>query len=213
MVKQPQDFKAKLAKASLPERSVDLCLNGALRADYDQLQTELVQMTADGSGRLGGNPQARAVAEQMQALRDEMADSEVTVTLRALPNARWMQLVTDHAPRKDNTGDATVGYNQATFYPALIRESFVDPVLDDDEFTQLLDALNSHQFDELANAAWALNRGDVRVPFSALASETLRNSGETSQQQSGSASAPDDSGVGNRPARRRTATAAPSPVG
>jgi len=206
MPKQPQDFRSKLAKATLPERTVTVYLNGAVRAEYDQCETELAAMTNDGTARLGGNPRAAELARRMNALRDEMADSQVDLRLRALKNVAWMQLLTDHAPRKDNEGDAAVGFDQSTFFTDMVRASIVDPALDDTEFEALIDALNSRQFDEVSNVAWALNRGEVRVPFSALAFETLRNLGETSKPQSGSGSARAGSRAGNRKRSPDTAT-------
>lgn len=202
----PEDFRSKLAKASLPETTVRLCLNGAVRAEYDQLEDELASMTRDGTARLGGNPRAAEVARRMNALRDVMADSEVDVRLRATKVSAWMKLLADHAPRKDDEGDAAVGFNQATFFVDLVRASIVDPELDGDDFDALIDALNSRQFDEVSNASWALNRGEVRVPFSALAFETLRNLGETPKPQSGSGSARAASRAGNRKRSPVTAT-------
>ena len=39
-----------------------------------------------------------------------------------------------------------------------------------------MDTLTENQFEDLAGAAWYLNRGDVDIPFSSDASELMRAS-------------------------------------
>lgn len=182
--KEPQDFRAKLAAASLPERVVTIYLDGALLAELDQATAELEQAHTPGDDdRFTGNSAARAAARRIEQLQAQMAESQVQIRLRAVPRRRWLGFVAEHPPRDNDEGDTALGVNTATFYDALIRECMIDPQLSDDEYEQLLDALTSKQFDTLADAAWGINRRDVDVPFSGLASVILRNSGETSKPQ------------------------------
>lgn len=175
------DFKTLLAAAKLPERTVPICLRGDLVAEFDDLERQLddalhrpaTSLEGDGSG---------AIAERMEQLRQEMRQHSYLFRLRAMTRPRWHAFVAAHPPRRDgdevDARDRIRGVNVETFFPALVRESVVDPTLDDAEWSLLLDeSLTDRQFDELANAAWALNRGEVDIPFSPVASRMTRSSG------------------------------------
>ncbi|TDB82942.1 hypothetical protein E1091_18550 [Micromonospora fluostatini] len=133
----------------------------------------------------------------MEDLRQQMQAETTPFRLRAMPKPRWRAFVGEHPPRKDDEGgiddrDRVVGVNTETFYTALIRESVVDPALDEEDWAYLLGGevqdeqgktlavearLTSRQFDDLADAAWGLNRRDIDVPFSPAASRMTRGSG------------------------------------
>ncbi|MEU4782841.1 hypothetical protein [Micromonospora sp. NPDC023633] len=175
------DFTTLLAAAKLPERTVPICLRGDLVAEFedlerqleDELRTPAVSLEGDGSG---------AIADRMEALRAEMQAHTYPFRLRAMARPAWRAFVAAHPPRKDDAGevderDRIIGVNIETFYPALVRASVVDPQLDDAQWARLLDeVLTDRQFDELANAAWGLNRREVDVPFSPAASRMTRGS-------------------------------------
>jgi len=97
-------------------------------------------------------------------------------------------LLRDHPPRKGDDGDKAMGLNTETFFDALIPLSIVDPELNEDQVSRLMDALSSAQYDKLLEAAWSLNRRDVSVPFSPLASLTAGSTDEKSGQRSASVS-------------------------
>lgn len=179
-VKQPQDFHTRLANARRPERVVTICLNGDLAARIDNADAELTRLQDDGD-RLSGKPQARTLAREIQDLREQMQASEQPFRIRAMPKRRWVEFIVEHPPRADDDADAAIGFNRDTFFDDLVRESIIDPVLTDDDWAALDEALTSATFDKLANAAWSINRGDVDIPFSARAFTTLQYSGETSK--------------------------------
>lgn len=178
-----QDIDQLLAQARPAERTVSLCLRGDLVAAFERLEAEHAKAVERPATSLGDDgPSALALAQQMEALRQQMQESTVVFTVRALtPRARYTDLVLAHPPRADIEGnpvpqDRENGYNVETFYPALIRACVVDPVMTDDRWDRLDAVLSDRQFDELAIAALAVNRGAVSIPFSPAASRTLQNS-------------------------------------
>lgn len=181
--KAPLDFRSKLANAKRPERVVRVFLNGDLAAQIDDADADLRRISSESDDRLGGNPAERKLATHIEALRQEMQESEQAFRLRAMSRRRWTEFLTEHPARKDDEADANFGLNRATVWDALVRESIIDPELADDDWETLLDKLNSAQFEKLSDASWALNRGEVDIPFSARAFTTLQRSGETSKPQ------------------------------
>lgn len=177
------DFKALLAGARLPERTVPICLRGDLTAEFEELERQLADAQRTSAASMEDTATAGGIAERMEELRQEMKAHTYPFRLRAMTRPAWRAFIADHPPRKDDeTGelderDRYVGINSETFYPALVRTSVVDPVMTDDEWRLLLDeALTDRQFDALSNAAWELNRRDVDVPFSLAASRMIRSS-------------------------------------
>jgi hypothetical protein len=178
-----QDIDQLLAQARPAERTVPLCLRGDLVAEFERLGAEHTKAVDRPATSLADDgPSARALAQQMEALRQQMQDSTLVLTVRALvPHSRYTNLVLAHPPRTDLEGnpvpqDRGDGFNTETFYPALIRACVVDPVMTDDRWNRLDAVLSDRQFDELAIAALAVNRGAVSVPFSPAASRTLQSS-------------------------------------
>lgn len=171
-----QNPKAVLAKARLPERSVSLCVRGDLVAQLQDLQRQLVDAERDQetAGSLDGG-QAVVLAGQIEALRDEMAEHMLDLTVRALPRRKWDALVAQHPAQEGNDAHRTLGMNPDTFFDALLRISVL-PALDDDDWAQLEETLSTGQWQELNNTAWLVNQRDVSVPFSQRASRILASS-------------------------------------
>lgn len=173
-------FDAQLDNARPPERTVSLCLRGDLVAEFERLEAEHTKAVQRVDDSLDA-PSALAIAMQMEALRGEMQAATRVFTARALvPRAKYTDLILAHPPRLDEEGkpvrtDAE-GFNAETFYPALMRACVVDPVMTPQRWEKLDAVLSDRQFDELAIACVAVNRGTIAVPFSPAASRTLRNS-------------------------------------
>ncbi|MGC5033082.1 hypothetical protein [Micromonospora sp. DT229] len=175
------DFKSRLANAKLPERTVPICLRGDLVAEFEDLErqlTEALQASTDSLEKAA----PEGIAERMEQLRQEMRDETEIFRLRAMPRPRWRAFIAEHPPRKGEDGevderDRATGVNMDTFYEALIQESVIAPVIDAEDWPVLIEALTSRQFDELADAAWGLNRREVDIPFSPAASRMIRGSG------------------------------------
>lgn len=214
------DFEALLDEAELPERTVNVCLQGKLRGDWELLSEQLQeakQRDRESMSDDGG----RSIAEQMEALEERMRAATVAVRLRALEEAdgvpgrtRFNRLLAEHPPRKENRLDATLGLNKDTFFDALIPMSVVDVTAHDGDVhvpdgkwvNRMLGRITAKQWDDLANAAFVLNGGGVDVPFSPAASRITQDSGETSRRRSGSASASNGGTAGNRKKSSSTST-------
>lgn len=170
-----KNFKAMLAEAKLPERTVMVCLRGNLVADHEAAVRELEQAEKRPGDSLAGNGAAE-IAERIQAIEAEMQASVYPFLLRAMPAPQYRALVAEHPPRVDDDGnvdrrDMIFGFNVETGFEPLIRTSLVDPEVDDESWVQLMGKLTERQFEELAGTAWHLNRGEVDVPFSSAASK------------------------------------------
>lgn len=170
-----KNFASMLAEAKLPERTVPICLRGDLVADHEQAERELEQAEQKAVDSLAGSG-AGQIAQRIEALEEQMREHTYDFRLRALPRAGWRALVDRHPPRRDEQNAIVdtdrIGVNAETFYPAIVRACLVDPVLDEAQWQTLVDSLTDRQFEDLADAAWALNRREVDVPFSRAASRT-----------------------------------------
>lgn len=174
------DFAALLAGAKLPERTVMVCMRGDLAAQHEQAERELEQADRKGADSLAGSGVGE-IAERIEALEQQMREASYEFRLRAMPRPAWRELCNAHPPRRDEESGEIVptdliGVNTDTFYDAIIRGCLVDPQLTQDDWKRLNEALTDRQYDELAQAAWDLNRRDVSVPFSRAASQTRRGS-------------------------------------
>jgi hypothetical protein len=194
-----------LAQAKPAERTIRLCLRGDLVAQFEELDRRRAELEGKADeGSLAGSP-AVAVARQMEQLQAEMRDSTYPFRVRALSRRAYQALVAAHPPRRDAEGailpeDVENDLNTATFWEPLIRACLVDPVLDDAEWEHLADdVLSDRQFELLAIGAYVVSRGDVDIPFSFGASQTLKNSGSDSNAPSDSASLSSASTDGNPP--------------
>lgn len=165
-----QNLDAALAAAQLPERTVSLCLAGHLQARFEDLERQL-KAAQDSPARKLTDVGPQAIAEQMEALRGEMAESTVVFTLRGLPRKQWHALVAQHP-----SDDPTMAYDAETLGPALVRASVIDPKVSEEQWARLDEKLTDGQWSQLTDTAWNLNRRAVDVPFSLAASQMLRTS-------------------------------------
>jgi hypothetical protein len=173
------DFATLLAAAKLPERTVQLCLRGDLVADHEAAERDLEQAQKAPSDSLAGSG-AGDLADRLRALEAEMRANSYTFKVRALPKPRYRAFLADHPSRieddKVNQQDAVFGFNIEAGFEPLIRACLIDPELDDAGWSRLMESLTDRQFDDLAMAAWYVNRGEVDIPFSRAASLSKRAS-------------------------------------
>lgn len=178
-VAQKPDFTKLLAGAKLPESTVPVCLRGDLAADHEAAERELEQAQKAATDSLAGSG-VGALVDRIEALEAEMRAHTYPFRLRALPRPLWRALVAQHPPRRGEDNEILdadrSGVNTETFYDAIIRACLVDPELTGEQWEQLNGSLTDRQYDELADAAWGLNRREVDIPFSLAASRMKRDS-------------------------------------
>lgn len=162
------DFAALLAAAQLPERTVPVCLRGDLVAEHEAADRELGLLSEKPATKFSGDGRGELQA-RIRDLEEQMRGATYDFRFQALPRKAWHAFVAEYPPRPDNERDAAIGVNAETFFEALIRKCLVDPVLDDEAWFRLNESLTDRQYDTLSDAAWALNRRDVDVPFSPAA--------------------------------------------
>lgn len=195
-----------------------VCLRGDLVAQYAALEAELAAARLRDAEAFNGG-EARAIADRMNGLRDEMTAAEVTLESVALPPMRPLDLLMEHPPRDDNKSDAALGYNQATYYPALIRESCANVISNDgviaaadtisvDAWDTMLAGLGHSDFDTLVGAAMEAN-GRTSVPFSRLASLVSQTNEASSTPPKRGTSPRSGSKAGNPVSKRSSSTTAP----
>lgn len=167
------DVKALIRSAKLPEKTVPLCLRADLVAEYERTERELGTAQAEGGDSLAGKgAKVRDLDERLAALREEMTGSTLTVTLRALPSAKYRALMDEHPPRLEgdqvDRRDRVFGFNVDTFFDALARACVAAPDLDAEDWEALAGEdgkLTDAQVGALTDTAWKLNRKDVDLPF------------------------------------------------
>lgn len=156
-----------------PEKVVPLVLRADIQSQIEDLEKKLIEIRAkDSEGTLAGNVDAAPVADEINALIEEAKDSTIDVLLRALPRKQWSDLVTKNPPKSDE-----FLYDTAGLMNDAIPACWVSPELDAETREALLDGLTQGQWDRLSEATQMLNRGDVNVPFSALATRVRQGSG------------------------------------
>lgn len=192
------ELDALLNKARLPETTVSVCVRGDLQAEWDRLNEELIRIRAASGRKMAGNSDESELSARVREVEAEMQSSVIEITLRALPQPDWRRLVKNHPPRKGVEEDKAAGLNVEAFLDDLVCRCVVAPEMPADRITQLLGVLSPGQYDKLTGAAWSINRRDVDVPFSPLASQAITNSGETSGRRSGSESRRNGSRAGSR---------------
>ena len=197
-----KDVKKLIRESRLPEETVPICLRGDLVAQFERLERELERAQQKPSDSLAGSG-ARAIAERMEAVREQMAAATVEFVLRAMPDDQWYDFRDGHPPRDGEDKDQGLGVNVDTFFPALLRRSVVSPELDDEDWAAL--KLTAKQRRDLNTAAWNVNQGDVDIPFSAAASMIL-NSEPGSRRPNDSASPSPGSAGGSTPPDMSTTT-------
>ncbi len=181
-----KSFSDILGTAKLPEKTVQICLRGDLVADFEELERQLeeAQEARDNSDSLDSGAEVAELSEKIEALRAEMKEETYSFRLRALSRRAYRALIAEHPPRKvvDTEGKESIhdsdgfGFNTDTLLEPLLRMALIDPELTSSQFDDLLDRLTDRQFDDLASAAWLLNRQEVDIPFSRAASRNSRSS-------------------------------------
>lgn len=222
-----------LAAATPNRRSVKICVNGALQAEWDALVEQLPDVVVETSLAAEN---VTAVAQELEAMRGRIAASEVTFEFEQLEWTKRIALQAAHAPRPGHFVDGLRGFNVDTYTPLIIRKSCVavvgadgdrateipDPLWtslfgdpgdpDDPERPPVKGSLNAKQVNDLLAAAIDVNDGVTSVPPSARSLLQSQDSGASSAQPSPGTSPRSGSAAGSRRTSRKSSTAKKAPA-
>ncbi|KAB2347354.1 hypothetical protein [Actinomadura rudentiformis] len=205
------DFADLIKNAKLPEDGVSICLRSDLALQHEELEGRLeAARTADQQNTLAAGGQARKIAEEIQALEEQMREHTHRFVFRGIPRRRYRDLMEQYPPREGNKDDALFGADNSTFPHALIAACCIDPVMTRDQVEELCEVLTDGQVLELFGCALALNRGLVDVPKSVAASAILAKPAPRSRQPEPGASAGDGSWAGSLAGPPATSTTRPA---
>jgi hypothetical protein len=160
-----------IGRVGRPTRSVRLCLDGALLADWEQAEADLAAADRMAGMSLAGSGDRGALAERVRELEAQMREHEETFTFRGLGMYELSALQSRH-PAKPGTR----GWDIESGAAELVAATCIEPKMTVDQTGRLLDALSHGQADRLITAAWAASTGGTDVPFSVRASERIHTS-------------------------------------
>lgn len=160
-----------IASTKPVEKSVTVCVRGDLNVKIEELERELASVKDWKPASLADASPARALAEQIEATREEMQQHEHVFRFRAQSAKAWSDLLAKHPPRKGRDE----AFNPETFGVACVAACAVDPEMTEEQAGKLADVLNQGQWDDLTSAAWTANVRSVDIPFSLAASAILRS--------------------------------------
>lgn len=147
-----------LKKASPVERTVMVCVSGALAGEYEALKAQ-DEGAPRPSRRLGSTDvEYDARRARLVELEQEMSDATFPFVFRALSSKAWSDLLNKHP---DPGGKKL--FNSETFPAAAIAACCVSPEGMDDpvKVEQFMESLSSSQEGDLFDGAWEAN---MRAP-------------------------------------------------
>lgn len=118
---------------------------------------------ATSNRRSADLPKWQVELEKAAALVEDNPESFYDVVLEQMRRHDWLRLRTSHMPRDSHKEDQG-RFNAASFPPAAVAASMVDPEPTDDVIAWLEDNLSSGEWNRLALVIWNLNEGTRSVP-------------------------------------------------
>lgn len=168
-----------------PETRVLFCLDGDLKAQHEAADMEYsaARSRAVVDARL--NDPAKALAQKVIDLEDQMKATSVSFLVRGLPRGQWSDLVAAHAPRPENNTDKTYGFNVESLMVIAVPKSIVGvenssgealPFDTKTEWDALADDMTNSQYEDFVLAVLRVNAGRNDVPFSLSAFRMIQDS-------------------------------------
>jgi len=174
------DFDAVKKLATLPTRTVSLCLAGELVDEYARLERQLAEpYIIRPAANIGDPSPRRAVLEQMEDLRDRMRESTVDFHLQAMRARPWALFYAGAPTRKEDESDEDWEPRNFAWQADLVSRTCVDPVMTVEQVGELVDLLHSLSWAQLVNGAAVVNMGGIDVPNFEAASELTGTSEQT----------------------------------
>jgi hypothetical protein len=176
-------------KPKLDEDWTEICLRPDLVAEFEELESDLVEaQTRVGPRRNADGITKRAIelAKKVEAARELIEESAVKFHFRALSRDAFRDLTDrpENAPRRGDQVDMMVGYNRDAVGDALVRASMVEPTFDDDSWPALVEVVSIGEWNRLRQVAEKVNGSVVtESPKSQLASRILSSHAASSKPQ------------------------------
>lgn len=171
----PEDIKKLLAEAQLPKRIVSVCTRGDLTAAAQRIERQIDAIDAAPSRRLAGDNGSVTLAQELEAVREQMAETSIEFEMVAFSSARWRELKSEHPIGTNPTqADAVIGADATALFNATVPLSVISPRLDADDWARLLEILPGGEWNKLVDAVYALNEEGTSLPFSSRAFAILR---------------------------------------
>lgn len=158
-----------LAKAKPREKTVMVCIRGDLAGEAERLQDELSRVSEDWEpADLSEAHPGRAIAEQLKAVHAQVREAEEPFKLRYIGDRAYSDLMAAHPSMDDNEA-----FDSEAFPRALVAASCVEPVMSEEQVTQLFEVINEGEIKKLFDAAWDVHNSSDVIPFSLAASALL----------------------------------------
>ena len=174
-------------KLKRPQKPVDLCLDGTLRAAWEEADAKLnlARKQRFGDDRL--NSSVKSLAQEVLRLQEQMKTETVTFTIEGMRRDKWDELVAANPERDDVPTDKSYGFNATALAATAIPASIVGAKQDGEavdfdastDWDALADEMTDQQYEAFFIAVLSVNRGRQDIPFSASASQEMRPSAES----------------------------------
>jgi len=171
------DFDAVKKLATLPTRTVSLCLAGELVEEAARLERQLAEVRP--ATNLGDASPRRAILEQVEDVRTRMRESTVDFHLQAMRARPWALFYAGAPTRKEDESDEDWEPRNFAWQADLVSRTCVDPVMTVEQVGELVDLLHSLSWAQLVNGAAVVNMGGIDVPNFEAASELTGTSEQT----------------------------------
>ena len=162
------DFADIKKRATLPTRTVPLCLAGELVEELQGLEQQFLDL---GPAENLGDSRKRELAEEITTKRGEMREASVDFRLRALPAREWSKLWAHLPTKEEKEADDAFEERRFPFFAEIVSRVCVDPQMSVEQVGELCDIVHSNAWNVLATACIALNSNEVDIPNSVAASE------------------------------------------
>jgi hypothetical protein len=182
--------------------------------DLQKAEDEWKRKREAGVGRAADRrpPELVELAERVESLQQQIEDTRLIVTFKAMNKPEWQALIEKFPPRADNLPDQISGYDREAVKEALVRECLIEPVFDDASWAELLDVINPVEWETLAQTAYEANSGVIEAPKSVLADTVLSSRAPDSKSPKNGVSHPAGSTGGSRKKSTSSKTQTGSPA-
>lgn len=176
---EPKSLKDLLKQATLPERIVSIVMDRGLVAEFQALEDDLQRANeAKLSDRRKGG-EAAAISRKIEDVREKMRASTVTFKLRGMRGSDWRAMKAKHPAKKDGSQvDQILGADTEGLFNEAVRASIVEPEIDDEDWSNLLEVLTDGEWESFTNTVYSMNEEGTVIPFSQAAFRARSSSDE-----------------------------------